>query len=163
MNILPNTFFFMDYLFTDLYFEKKWASHSLINPPHFHHHPNPLAVAMDRVQLLLVGLPLLLFFSDVVNLFSPPPRPTPPPPHHPRPAPRSVPTHTLDFPLEVSPFPSHPFDVSIRFGLNFVSSLFGAEQANPYWSWKHCDFEFLCLLLLQVIYVYLPSLPSYLF
>ncbi|KAL2250397.1 selT-like protein [Sesamum indicum] len=28
---------------------------------------------MDRTQLLLVGLPLFLFFSDIFNLFSPPP------------------------------------------------------------------------------------------
>ncbi|KAG9453466.1 hypothetical protein H6P81_006370 [Aristolochia fimbriata] len=28
---------------------------------------------MDRLQLLLVGLPLFLFCSDVINLFSPPP------------------------------------------------------------------------------------------
>ncbi|KAL8517246.1 hypothetical protein ACS0TY_015468 [Phlomoides rotata] len=28
---------------------------------------------MDRAQLLLVGLPLFLFCSDIVNLFSPPP------------------------------------------------------------------------------------------
>ncbi|XP_077213659.1 selT-like protein [Tasmannia lanceolata] len=37
---------------------------------------------MDRVQLLLVGLPLFLFCSDVINLFSPPPPPPPPPSHH---------------------------------------------------------------------------------
>ncbi|XP_074366758.1 selT-like protein [Apium graveolens] len=36
---------------------------------------------MDRVQLLLVGLPLFLFCSDIVNLFTPPP-PKPPQPHH---------------------------------------------------------------------------------
>ncbi|KAL5580727.1 hypothetical protein UlMin_013169 [Ulmus minor] len=33
---------------------------------------------MDRVQILLVGLPLLLFCSDLFHLFTP----RPPPPHH---------------------------------------------------------------------------------
>lgn len=35
---------------------------------------------MDRTQILLVGLPLFLLFSDIFNLFSPPP--TKPAPHH---------------------------------------------------------------------------------
>ncbi|KAF8396948.1 hypothetical protein HHK36_018584 [Tetracentron sinense] len=34
---------------------------------------------MDRVQLLLLGLPLFLFCSDLINLFTPPP---PKPSHH---------------------------------------------------------------------------------
>uniref|UniRef100_A0A2P2ILE7 Uncharacterized protein MANES_09G107600 n=1 Tax=Rhizophora mucronata TaxID=61149 RepID=A0A2P2ILE7_RHIMU len=42
---------------------------------------------MDRSQFLLLGLPIFLFFSDVINLFTvAPPRPPPPPPkpsrHH---------------------------------------------------------------------------------
>ncbi|CAA6654754.1 unnamed protein product [Spirodela intermedia] len=37
---------------------------------------------MDRVQLLLLGLPLYLLFSDVVNLFTPPAQPPPPPHRH---------------------------------------------------------------------------------
>ncbi|KAG8377034.1 hypothetical protein BUALT_Bualt09G0126100 [Buddleja alternifolia] len=36
---------------------------------------------MDRAQLLLVGLPLFLFCSDIFNLFSPPPA-KPAAPHH---------------------------------------------------------------------------------
>ncbi|XP_074583913.1 selT-like protein [Curcuma longa] len=32
---------------------------------------------MDRLQLLLLGFPILLFFSDVVNLFTTPPPPPP--------------------------------------------------------------------------------------
>ncbi|MQM05717.1 hypothetical protein Taro_038533, partial [Colocasia esculenta] len=42
------------------------------------------ATAMDRLQLLLLGIPLFLFCSDLVSLFTPPPRPPrpPPPPHH---------------------------------------------------------------------------------
>ncbi|XP_034694834.1 selT-like protein [Vitis riparia] len=59
---------------------------------------------MDRAQLLLVGLPLFLFFSDIINLFTPPP-PKPPPHHHhhhhphqqPQPKPQSAP---LDFPTQ---------------------------------------------------------------
>ncbi|KAL3826119.1 hypothetical protein ACJIZ3_022148 [Penstemon smallii] len=38
---------------------------------------------MDRAQILLVGLPLFLFFSDVFHLFSPPPpKPATTHPHH---------------------------------------------------------------------------------
>ncbi|OAY61060.1 selT-like protein [Manihot esculenta] len=36
---------------------------------------------MDRVQLLLLGLPLFLLFTDLINLFTPPP-PKPSPHHH---------------------------------------------------------------------------------
>ncbi|KAK8598575.1 hypothetical protein V6N13_094541 [Hibiscus sabdariffa] len=36
---------------------------------------------MDRAQLLLVGLPLFLFVTDLFSLFTPPP-PKPPPHHH---------------------------------------------------------------------------------
>ncbi|CAL9197618.1 unnamed protein product [Musa hybrid cultivar] len=65
---------------------------------------------MDRVQLLLLGFPVFLFFSDLVNLFStspppPPLKPSPrlhhPHPHpHPHPQPHSSPSHhqTADFP-----------------------------------------------------------------
>ncbi|RVX13584.1 hypothetical protein CK203_010296 [Vitis vinifera] len=52
---------------------------------------------MDKAQFLLVGLPLFLFFSDIINLFTPLP-PKPPPHHHhqqPQPKPQSAP---LDFP-----------------------------------------------------------------
>ncbi|XP_078435143.1 selT-like protein [Wolffia australiana] len=37
---------------------------------------------MDRVQILLLGLPLFLVFSDVVNLFTPPPKPSHSHRHH---------------------------------------------------------------------------------
>ncbi|KAJ4725567.1 SelT-like protein [Melia azedarach] len=38
---------------------------------------------MDRVQFLLLGLPLFLLCSDLLNLFGPPPPPPPKPsPHH---------------------------------------------------------------------------------
>ncbi|KAL6332539.1 hypothetical protein AAG906_008959 [Vitis piasezkii] len=59
---------------------------------------------MDQAQFLLVGLPLFLFFSDIINLFTPLP-PKPPPHHHhhhhhhhqPQPKPQSAP---LDFPTQ---------------------------------------------------------------
>ncbi|XP_012699729.1 selT-like protein [Setaria italica] len=37
---------------------------------------------MDRAQLLLVGLPALLFFSDLTHIFAPPPPHLRHPPHH---------------------------------------------------------------------------------
>ncbi|KAK6943136.1 Selenoprotein, Rdx-type [Dillenia turbinata] len=60
---------------------------------------------MDRVQLLLVGLPIFLFCSDIINLFGPKPPPPPPKPshahnfhqHHHR---SQVPPQTLDFPSQ---------------------------------------------------------------
>ncbi|KAA8517784.1 hypothetical protein F0562_015255 [Nyssa sinensis] len=60
---------------------------------------------MDRVQLLLLGLPLFLFFSDVVNLFvSPPPKPTDNHHHHHhhQTPPNPVIQQTLDFPTQKS-------------------------------------------------------------
>ncbi|KAG6511985.1 selT-like protein [Zingiber officinale] len=58
---------------------------------------------MDRLQLLLVGFPILLFFSDVVNLFSAPPPPPPPKHssrlhHHHHQHPPHVHTQIPDFP-----------------------------------------------------------------
>ncbi|CBI24103.3 unnamed protein product, partial [Vitis vinifera] len=59
---------------------------------------------MDQAQFLLVGLPLFLFFSNIINLFTP--LPSKPPPHHhhhhhhhqqPQPKPQSAP---LDFPTQ---------------------------------------------------------------
>jgi thioredoxin reductase-like selenoprotein T len=38
---------------------------------------------MDRVQLVLLGLPILLFCSDLVTLFAPQPPSAPNPNHHP--------------------------------------------------------------------------------
>ncbi|CAK9139982.1 unnamed protein product [Ilex paraguariensis] len=61
---------------------------------------------MDRAQLLLIGLPLFLFCSDIVNLFVP--RPPPPKPaqqqqhhhHQPQPQPQQGIQQTLDFPAQ---------------------------------------------------------------
>ncbi|KAK9290941.1 hypothetical protein L1049_009121 [Liquidambar formosana] len=57
---------------------------------------------MDRVQLLLLGLPLFLFCSDLINLFTPAP-PKPPQNHHQSQAqPQPVVSQTLDFPTQKS-------------------------------------------------------------
>ncbi|KAG2333323.1 hypothetical protein Bca52824_004503 [Brassica carinata] len=61
-------------------------------------------MAMDRAQLILLGLPIFLFCSDLFNLFTPPPpkpphhRPHQPPPHVPHQQ-RVIP-ETLDFPSQ---------------------------------------------------------------
>ncbi|XP_075510254.1 selT-like protein isoform X1 [Primulina tabacum] len=57
---------------------------------------------MDRTQLLLVGLPLFLFCSDIIQLFAPPP-PKPAPHRHPsdsRPLIQQQPP-PLEFPIQV--------------------------------------------------------------
>ncbi|KAL0784979.1 hypothetical protein Bca101_001224 [Brassica carinata] len=62
---------------------------------------------MDRAQLILLGLPIFLFCSDLFNLFTPPP-PKPPPnrPHQPQPhvphqqRPAGFTPETLDFPSQ---------------------------------------------------------------
>uniref|UniRef100_A0A1D1YVG6 SelT-like protein n=1 Tax=Anthurium amnicola TaxID=1678845 RepID=A0A1D1YVG6_9ARAE len=48
---------------------------------------------MDRVQLLLLGIPLFLFCSDLVSLFSPPPRPQRHHHHHHQPQPQPQPQY----------------------------------------------------------------------
>uniref|UniRef100_A0A3Q7HVW4 SelT-like protein n=1 Tax=Solanum lycopersicum TaxID=4081 RepID=A0A3Q7HVW4_SOLLC len=69
--------------------------------------PQPLSVcvnlvAMDRTQLLLVGLPLFLFISDLFQLFTPPPQK----PnsdhhhHHHQPPPLIQQPQTLEFPTQ---------------------------------------------------------------
>ncbi|KAK3018036.1 hypothetical protein RJ639_004526 [Escallonia herrerae] len=65
---------------------------------------------MDRVQFLLLGLPIFLFFTDMVTLFGPSPPPPPPKPHHrpphhhPHPHPahqsQSEISHPLEFPTQ---------------------------------------------------------------
>ncbi|XP_068644178.1 selT-like protein [Aristolochia californica] len=76
---------------------------------------------MDRVQLLLVGLPLFLFCSDVINLFSPPPsKPT----HHrhQQHIPPPIIKETPDFPTQTQ----QTFGGGVGFGttinLSFCSS-----------------------------------------
>ncbi|KAE8693053.1 SelT-like protein [Hibiscus syriacus] len=55
---------------------------------------------MDRVQLLLVGLPLFLFVTDIFNLFTPPP-PKPPCHHHHTPLPKPpFNPEIIDIPLQ---------------------------------------------------------------
>ncbi|XP_010454003.1 PREDICTED: selT-like protein isoform X1 [Camelina sativa] len=63
---------------------------------------------MDKAQLILLGLPIFLFCSDLFNLFTPPPpkpqpqRPHQPPPHipHQQHRPASFIPETLDFPSQ---------------------------------------------------------------
>ncbi|GJM88831.1 hypothetical protein PR202_ga05401 [Eleusine coracana subsp. coracana] len=64
---------------------------------------------MDRAQLLLVGLPALLFISDLTHIFAPPPPhlrhpPHQPPHHHPHPHP---PHHHHPHPPHQHPHPPH--------------------------------------------------------
>ncbi|KAG5069125.1 hypothetical protein JHK85_001502 [Glycine max] len=60
---------------------------------------------MDRNQILLVGLPIFLFFSDILNLFSPQPPPKPTHHHHlpihPKPHPQPHLQQPLEFPAQV--------------------------------------------------------------
>ncbi|XP_059668006.1 selT-like protein [Cornus florida] len=77
---------------------------------------------MDRVQLLLVGLPLFLFCSDVINLFAPPP---PKPAHHHhehhQTRPQPVIQQTLDFPTQKSN-PIGGIGVRNTVNINYCSS-----------------------------------------
>ncbi|KAL9814774.1 putative selenoprotein, Rdx-type [Arabidopsis thaliana] len=63
---------------------------------------------MDRAQLILLGLPLFLFCSDLFNLFTPPPpKPQPHRPHQPphiphQHRPNAIIPETLDFPSQTS-------------------------------------------------------------
>lgn len=72
-------------------------------------------VSMDRTQILLVGLPIFLFFSDILNLFSPQPSPKPThhhlPPIHPKPHPQPHLQQPLEFPTQVSRLPSSKFTI----------------------------------------------------
>lgn len=66
---------------------------------------------MDRTQILLVGLPLFLFFSDILNLFVPAPPPKDGYRTFPDPKPTPQPNlhQPLEFPAQVSQFPSSKF------------------------------------------------------
>ncbi|TKY63512.1 SelT protein [Spatholobus suberectus] len=65
---------------------------------------------MDRTQIFLVGLPIFLFCSDILNLFAPPPppKPTPHPSIHPKPHPQPHLDQPLEFPVQVSHTPQFP-------------------------------------------------------
>ncbi|RDY01038.1 SelT-like protein, partial [Mucuna pruriens] len=58
-----------------------------------------VVVEMDRTQILLVGLPIFLFFSDILNLFAPPPPPKPTH-HHPSIHPKPHLHQPLEFPAQ---------------------------------------------------------------
>ncbi|KAK7286915.1 hypothetical protein RJT34_22272 [Clitoria ternatea] len=58
-------------------------------------------VGMDRTQILVVGLPIFLFFSDILNLFtSSPPSTSTPTHHHPKPQPQPHLEQPLPFPTQ---------------------------------------------------------------
>ncbi|KAL1222036.1 SelT-like protein [Cardamine amara subsp. amara] len=73
---------------------------------------------MDRVQLILLGLPLFLFCSDLFNLFAPPPPKSqhhpPPSISHPQRSTVGVP-ETLDFPSQKSSGVGYGNTVEINF------------------------------------------------
>ncbi|XP_010253762.1 PREDICTED: selT-like protein [Nelumbo nucifera] len=77
---------------------------------------------MDRVQLLLLGLPLFLFCSDLINLFTPPP---PKPPHHAHSHPHlqqePIVKQALDFPTQKT-FGSGAVGFGSTVNINFCTS-----------------------------------------
>ncbi|XP_058734495.1 selT-like protein [Vicia villosa] len=85
---------------------------------------------MDRTQILLVGLPLFLFFTDIINLFSP--SPPPKSSHHnpiPQPQPQSQQPHLqqqpLDFPTkksEIGPIGAGLIGVGNTVSIDFCTS-----------------------------------------
>ncbi|CAH9089009.1 unnamed protein product [Cuscuta epithymum] len=76
---------------------------------------------MDRAQLLMVGLPLIIFCSDIFRLFSPPP-PKPAVPHHSPPAPVIQQTHVLDFPAQTASGRTGAIGLGNTVSIDFCSS-----------------------------------------
>ncbi|GAV66601.1 Rdx domain-containing protein [Cephalotus follicularis] len=78
---------------------------------------------MDRVQLLLVGIPLFLVCSDLINLFAPPPPPKPRPSHHHHHHPHNPPIapETLEFPLQ-KPAAGRGIGYGSTININFCAS-----------------------------------------
>ncbi|KAF5200215.1 Selt-like protein [Thalictrum thalictroides] len=81
---------------------------------------------MDRVQILLLGLPLFLFFSDILTLFTPLPPPPPNSSHHhhhnhnpPKP---HLQQQTLDFPTQIQKSSSGGVGYGNTVNINFCSS-----------------------------------------
>ncbi|KAJ0978265.1 hypothetical protein J5N97_013750 [Dioscorea zingiberensis] len=71
---------------------------------------------MNRMQIVLVALPLFLFCSDLFNLFAPPPKPH----HHPRPRPRPpLPNlHSPDLSAAAAgAFPTNPQIGGLQYGV----------------------------------------------
>lgn len=84
---------------------------------------------MDRTQILLVGLPLFLFFSDIINLFSPSPPPKPSRHNHVHPIPQPQQPHLqqpLDFPIQkqsgIDPIGVGPIGVGNTVSIDFCTS-----------------------------------------
>ncbi|CAK8574866.1 unnamed protein product [Lathyrus sativus] len=79
---------------------------------------------MDRTQILLVGLPIFLFFSDIINLFSssPPPKPSHHNHNHPIPQPQQPQfQQPLDFPSQ-KPSEFGPIGVGNTVSIDFCTS-----------------------------------------
>lgn len=116
---------------------------------------------MDRAQLILLGLPIFLFCSDLFNLFTPPPpkpqhhRPHQPPhiPHQHRPA--MVIPETLDFPSQVNFSSCISLSIPSLLPLAYLPCTFlyfaEAKWVRINWIWKHRRDQLLRLLFLQVI------------
>ncbi|KAI5392025.1 selT-like protein [Lathyrus oleraceus] len=80
---------------------------------------------MDRTQILLVGLPIFLFFTDIINLFSP--SPPPKSSHHNLPQPQQPQfQQPLDFPSqkpsETGPIGAGPIGVGNTVSIDFCTS-----------------------------------------
>lgn len=76
---------------------------------------------MGRAQLLLVGLPLFIFCSDVLRLFTPPP-PKPTVYHHSPPAPVIQQPQTLDFPAQSASGRTGAIGLGNTVSIDFCSS-----------------------------------------
>ncbi|CAH9068190.1 unnamed protein product [Cuscuta europaea] len=76
---------------------------------------------IDRAQLLMVGLPLIIFCSDILRLFSPP-LSKPAVPHHSPPAPVIQQTHVLDFPAQTASGRTGAIGLGNTVSIDFCSS-----------------------------------------
>ncbi|KAL4610147.1 hypothetical protein ACB092_08G030900 [Castanea dentata] len=83
---------------------------------------------MDRAQLVLLGLPLFLLFSDIVSLFTPsPPKPNPHSHHHhhhhhQQPPPPTITKDNLDFPSQTQPTGVGGIGIGNTVNINFCAS-----------------------------------------
>ncbi|KAK4606072.1 hypothetical protein RGQ29_000374 [Quercus rubra] len=81
---------------------------------------------MDRAQLVLLGLPLFLLFSDLVSLFTPsPPKPNPHSHHHhhhQQPPPPTITKDNLDFPTQTQPNGVGGIGIGNTVNINFCAS-----------------------------------------
>ncbi|KAL5072876.1 hypothetical protein RYX36_011860 [Vicia faba] len=79
---------------------------------------------MDRTQILLVGLPIFLFFTDIINLFSP--SPPPKSSHHnpiPQPQPQPQQPHLQQQPLDFPTKKQSGFDPIVAGPVGFGNTV----------------------------------------